>query len=169
MNYKLIIKGLQRNKFVFKQLLQGISEEEYKWKDRPNRWCLLEVVSHLYDEEREDFRKRTKHIFDTPDQQFEPIDPEGWVVERRYIEQDYEKVLHHFLEERQASINWLTSLINPKWENIANHSDLGTMSASQFLANWLAHDYLHFDQITRLKLDYLKYTSKENFSYAEGV
>ncbi|WP_299245455.1 DinB family protein [uncultured Aquimarina sp.] len=169
MNHKLLIKGLQKNKLVFKELLRGIPKEEYVWKDKPSRWCLLEIVSHLYDEEHEDFRKRTKHILDTPDQQFAPIDPEGWVEERRYIEQEYEVMLHRFLEERQASINWLTSLINPKWENITHHPDIGPMTASQFLANWLAHDYLHFNQITKLKLDYLKYVSKENFSYAEGV
>ncbi|WP_299214299.1 DinB family protein [uncultured Aquimarina sp.] len=168
MKHKTIIEGLQRNKLVFKQLLQGVPKEEYLWKDKPNRWCLLEIVGHLYDEEREDFRKRTKHILDTPDQPFTPIDPEGWVEERRYAKQEYEVVLHRFLEERKASVIWLNSLANPKWENITRHSDLGPMTASQFLANWLAHDYLHFNQITRLKLDYLKYMSKENFSYAEG-
>jgi len=168
MDHKLVIEGLQRNRSVFKRLLQGILKEEYLWKDKPNRWCLLEIVSHLYDEELEDFRKRTKHILDIADQQFTPIDPEGWVQERKYIEQDYDVMLYRFLEERQTSINWLTSLTNPKWENITIHSDLGPMTASQFLANWLAHDYLHFNQITRLKLDYLKYMSKENFSYAEG-
>ncbi|RKN27030.1 DinB family protein [Aquimarina sp. AD1] len=168
MNHQLIIKSLLRNQKVFEELLSGITKEEYLWKDRPNRWCLLEIVCQLYDEEKEDFRKRTKHILDTPDKNFEPIDPEGWVVNRAYIKQDYNVVFNNFIEERKASINWLNSLENTNWNNVSIHPDLGEMTAKQFLSNWLAHDYLHFKQIAKLKLDYIKYLSKEDFSYAEG-
>ncbi|WP_378176824.1 DinB family protein [Aquimarina sp. SS2-1] len=168
MNHKKIIEELSRNEQIFKQLLQGISKEAYSWKDKPGRWCLLEIVCHLYDEEREDFRKRTKHLLETPNQEFIPIDPEGWVKDREYIQQEYDIVLNNFLEERRASLNWLYSLGTSGWNNISVHPDLGKMTAQQFLANWLAHDYLHFKQITNLKLDYLKYTSGEDFSYAGG-
>ncbi|MFD2565464.1 DinB family protein [Aquimarina rubra] len=168
MNHKTIIKGLSRNQQVFKQLLKGIPKEEYIWKDKPGRWCLLEIVCHLYDEEREDFRKRTKHVLETPDEQFMPIDPEGWVKDRDYIKQEYDRVLNNFLEERKASLHWLDSLVTPSWNNISVHPDFGEMTAQQFLANWLAHDHLHFKQITNLKLDYLKYASGEDFSYAGG-
>ncbi|WP_299437557.1 DinB family protein [uncultured Aquimarina sp.] len=168
MNHKLIIEGLSRNQQVFEQLFRGISREEYIWKDKPSRWCLLEIICHLYDEEREDFRKRTKHILNAPNQQFEPIDPEGWVLKREYMKQEYDAMLNHFLGERKASINWLHSLVSPKWDTISIHPDFGEMTAQQFLANWLAHDYLHFKQITKLKLDYLEHISKESFSYAGG-
>jgi len=40
------------------------------------------------------------------------------------------------------------------------------MSAKFILANWLAHDYLHIRQITRLKYDYLQDIPNENLSYA---
>ncbi|MHA7058109.1 DinB family protein [Aquimarina sp. M1] len=169
MNQKIIIEGLSRNQQVFKQLLEGISIKEYTWKDRTSRWCLLEVVCHLYDEERDDFRKRTRHVLETPDQQFEPIDPEGWVLRREYIKQEYDLVLKGFIQERQASINWLDSLVDPNWNNTSIHPDLGEMTAQRFLANWLAHDYLHCKQIIKLKLDYFKYISQEKFSYAAGL
>jgi len=168
MDHKLIIEGLERNQKVFEQLFQGISREEYIWKDKSDRWCLLEIICHLYDEEREDFRKRTTHVLNTPDQQFEPIDPEGWVLKRAYMNQEYDTTLNNFLEERKVSIRWLRSLVNPQWNNISIHPEAGEMTAQQFIANWLAHDYLHFRQITMLKLDYLEYTSKEDFSYAGG-
>ncbi|SEL83815.1 DinB superfamily protein [Aquimarina amphilecti] len=168
MNHQLMINNLLRNQKVFEELFMGIPSEEYLWKDKPNRWCLLEIVCHLYDEEREDFRKRTRHILETPNKRFAPIDPEGWVIDRRYIKQEYDSMLNDFLKERKASINWLNSLINPNWNNVTIHKDFGEMSAQQFLANWLAHDYLHFRQVTRLKLDYVKHMSRENFSYAEG-
>jgi len=40
------------------------------------------------------------------------------------------------------------------------------MTASMFFSNWLAHDYLHIRQITRLKYDYLKQLTNEDLSYA---
>ncbi len=168
MNHKLIIEGLSRNQKVYKQVLEGIPKEEYVWKDNPRRWCLLEIVCHLYDEECEDFRTRIKHILNTPELQFVPIDPENWVLKREYNKKVYDVMLNRFLEEREESIKWLNSLVNPQWNNTSVHPDLGNMTAHQLLANWLAHDYLHFKQITKLKLDYLKFTSGEDFSYAGG-
>ncbi|WP_299606851.1 DinB family protein [uncultured Aquimarina sp.] len=167
--YQLIIDELYRNQQVFEVFLKKVSREAYLWKDRPNRWCLLEIVCHLYDEEREDFRARTQHILETPENEFIPIDPEGWVQQRDYINKEYNAVLSDFLRERSISINWLSTLQNPKWDNITIHPEFGEMTAYQFLANWLAHDYLHLRQITNLKLDYLKVNTEENFAYAEGI
>ncbi|MBW1294605.1 DinB family protein [Aquimarina litoralis] len=166
--YQFIIDELSRNQQVFKELLRDVPKEVYLWKNRPNRWCLLEIVCHLYDEEREDFRARTKHILETPDNEFIPIDPEGWVAQREYITKEYSNMLSKFLHERSISINWLKTLQDPKWNNVTIHPEFGEMTAQQFMANWLAHDYLHIRQITNLKLDYLKKRSQENFQYAEG-
>ncbi len=56
MNTKYIIDELKRNKIVFKDILEGLKKEVYLWKPNPEKWCVLEVVCHLYDEEREIFR-----------------------------------------------------------------------------------------------------------------
>ncbi|MDH7444341.1 DinB family protein [Aquimarina sp. 2201CG14-23] len=168
MNHQLIIKELERNLGIFEQSLTGVSKEEYLWKQDPNRWCLLEIICHLYDEEIEDFRTRTSHVLFTPDKPFTPIDPVSWVDKRKYIKQEYDAVVSKFLEERKSSLIWLHSLVKPKWNNSCMHVDFGLMTAQQFLANWLAHDYLHFKQISKLKMDYLSYISKENFSYSRG-
>lgn len=69
----------------------------------------MEIVCHLYDEEREDFISRIKHISDNPSQVMIPINLEGWVLEREYASENYEQKLEQFLSERQISINWLNS------------------------------------------------------------
>ncbi|MCW3121172.1 MAG: DinB family protein [Flavipsychrobacter sp.] len=166
MNYNYIITNLQRNKAVFHSLLAGLTEEEYLWKQQPEKWCLLEIICHLYDEEREDFRARTKHTLETPELPMSPIDPVGWVKERKYLEQDYEAKLTSFLQERDNSIAWLKSLNDPNWDNTYHHPKLGALTAKMFLCNWLAHDHLHIRQITRLKYDHLKHLSGESLSYA---
>jgi len=161
-----IIQELARNKAVFQSLLEGVSREEYLWKPQPEKWCLLEIVAHLYDEEREDFRARTRHTLETPDVPATPIDPEAWVTERKYIKRNYDVMVHKFLEEREASIQWLNSLDNPNWNNIYQHPQIGTMSAKLFLSNWLAHDCRHIQQIINLKYEYLKAHCGEDLRYA---
>ncbi|MFH4964714.1 DinB family protein [Gaetbulibacter sp. M235] len=132
------------------------SSKEYLWRPQPNKWCLLEIVCHLLDEEREDFKARVKHTLELPNEVMKGINPEGWVVERNYIAQNYNEKVLEFLQERGKSVAWLSNLNNVQWENIYKHPKLGDLSAKLFLVNWLAHDYLHMRQIIRYKYEYLK-------------
>ena len=165
-NYLHIVQELSRNATVFKSLLNGLTTNEYLWKSESKKWCLLEIVCHLYDEEREDFRARTKSVLENPKKKLAPFDPIKLVVERKYNEKDYDGTLKRFLEERENSLIWLNALISPSWDNAFEHSRLGLMTAKLFLTNWLAHDYLHIRQIIKLKFDYLQKSSGESLNYA---
>ena len=166
MNHDRIIENLSANRDVFSTLLMGRLEDEYLWKPNDTKWCLLEVVCHLYDEEREDFRARVKHTLETPEEPLPMFDPIAWVKDRNYIEQNYNQMVVKLLEERNNSINWLKSLKEPNWGNAYPHPKLGPLSAEHFLANWLAHDFLHFRQITGLQFQFLKAKSENDLSYA---
>jgi len=146
--------------------LTGLTEEEYLWKTSPDKWCLLEIICHLYDEEREDFRARLKHVLNTPAEPLPPINPVGWVKERNYIDNNFTETFDKFLEERHKSVLWLESLNNPNWDNTYIHPKFGEMTAKMFLSNWLTHDYLHIRQIVKLKFDCLKKLSDEKLNYA---
>jgi len=161
-----IIQMLSKNVAVYKALLTSETTSTYLWKMNPDKWCLLEIICHLYDEEREDFRTRTKQVLEKPELSLPPIDPVNWVKERNYIEQNYVETLDKFLNERQQSIDWLQSLKNPKWNNTHLHPKIGEISGKMFLANWLAHDYLHIRQIIKLKFNYLNQFSEESLIYA---
>jgi hypothetical protein len=166
MNYHKVGIELGHNKEVFKALLHGAEKEQYLWKPSADKWCMLEILCHLYDEECEDFRPRIDHILYHQDQPMVPIDPQEWVTSRKYMEQDYEKVLHAFLAERQRSINYLNSLSLPEWGNVYVHPKLGPITASMLLYNWLAHDYHHIRQINALKYEWLKSRVTEPLTYA---
>ena len=166
MNNEFIKTELSKNKAVFKALFNVDAREMHLWKPADDKWCLLEIVCHLYDEEREDFRARLKHILETPDEPLPPIDPQGWVTSRNYIGQNYHESVRKFLEESEESERYLQQLSKPNWENANHHPVFGSMTAKMLLANWLAHDYLHFRQITRLKYQYLQHISGENLTYA---
>ncbi|MCB9285576.1 MAG: DinB family protein [Lewinellaceae bacterium] len=166
MDHTSIINNLSENLSIFKNLLTGIPEEDVRWKPAPDKWCLLEVLCHLVDEEREDFRARVRHVLLKPTEPMPPIDPQGWVNERKYISRDYSDMLDIFLEERRSSVAWLHSLVSPPWQNTYQHPKLGPLSAELFLANWLAHDYLHIRQVLGLKFALLGMRSGQDLSYS---
>ena len=166
MNYQFCLRTLAQNKQAFLSLLADVSKDQFTWKPNPEKWCLLEIVCHLYDEEREDFRARIKSTLEDASKEWPKIDPPAWVHERNYVTQKYEEKLSNFLQERQASLSWLEGLYKPNWESTYMHPKVGPVTAMRLLSNWVAHDYLHLRQIIRLKYEFLEAHSNEPLDYA---
>jgi hypothetical protein len=166
MDEEYIIDQLEENQKSFKALLGNVNAEVVNWKPAPDKWNLLEIVCHLLDEEREDFRTRVKSVLEDPKQPLPQFDTLKWVVDHEYGKQDYYHKLLTFLAEREESVKWLRSLDQPRWDNVHRHPKLGKMSARLFLNNWLAHDYLHIRQINKNKYLYLQEHSGISLKYA---
>lgn len=166
MKPELQIEALAANRNLFRWLLEPLSPDEYRWRPIETSWSLLEIVCHLYDEEREDFRARTELALRGGHGTFHSINPVGWVRERAYGRKDFVRVREQFLKERSRSVRWLRSLEAPDWDAAFEHSELGRMSARKMLANWLAHDYHHIRQINVIRYAFLKEGSGEDLSYA---
>ncbi|MFD2725092.1 DinB family protein [Hyunsoonleella rubra] len=166
MAIRKIIIQLENNKNVFKNLLKEIPEPQYLWRPKPEKWCLLEIVCHLLDEEIYDFRTRVIRALENPEKELVPIDPEGWVKTRNYSSKDYDNTLKLFLNERDASVRCLKQQTDADWSRALRHPQLGELSAELFLRNWLAHDYLHIRQILRYKFELLKSSSDIDLNYA---
>lgn len=136
------------------QTIQGLARdltvEQARWKPDAESWSILEVINHLYDEEREDFRQRLDLVLHHPDKNWPSINPPAWVVERKYNQRDLDESLANFLNERQTSLNWLSQLSDPNWQAVYDHPIIGQISAADLLAAWLAHDFLHIRQLTEL-------------------
>jgi hypothetical protein len=135
-------------------LVDGVPDEQARWKPNPASWSILEVVNHLYDEEREDFRQRLDLLLHRPGDEWPPINPEGWVAARGYNQRELGASVQALRHERQASLLWLKSLAAPDWDSKVT-SPLGSMSAGEMLASWAAHDTLHLRQLVELKHDWL--------------
>ncbi|MGB0918594.1 MAG: DinB family protein, partial [Flavobacteriales bacterium] len=140
--------------------------ESYRWKPSAEKWNLLDVVSHFVDEEVEDFRARVGSILNDPSKPLQPFNPEAWVMERKYSENNFESKIAEFVAERAKSVAWLRGLNNPKWDNAFQHPKVGPVTAQLILENWLAHDILHIRQILGLKYGYLKVNAKSPLDYA---
>ena len=148
-----LISQMSQDAERVRALVQGASEQQARWKPNPDSWSMLEVVNHLLDEEREDFRVRLDYTLHRPDQPWPPIDPGGWVTERQYNQQDLEATLAQFRSERDASIAWLRGLSAPDWDT-TREAPWGPIRAGDLFASWVAHDLLHTRQLVELHWAY---------------
>ena len=126
------------------------------WKPSPERWSLLEIAAHLADEERDDFRPRLDRTLHEPDQEWDPIDPQGWVISRDYASRDLVTELDAFREERARSVIWLRGLESPDWSMSRSHPVAGPLHAGDLLAAWVNHDLLHLRQIICLQYEWVE-------------
>lgn len=148
-----VIQQLANHARMIQGLVGGVAAEQACWKPSPDTWSVLEVIHHLYDEERDDFRRRLDHVLSHPGQPWPGIDPRAWVVERRYNEQDFEQTVAGFLRERDQSLRWLEGLVSPNWQ-ISYEAPWGSIIAGDLLASWVAHDLLHMRQLVELHWAY---------------
>lgn len=156
MNSDALIDQLEAQAGIIRELVQGVAHEQAAWKPAPERWSILEVVVHLLDEEREDFRVRLGLLLRDPKADWPPIDPQGWVTQREYAKRDLGETLKAFLKEREDSLAWLKGLESPAWDNVKTHPAAGALSAGDMLASWVAHDLLHIRQLAKLHYDYVR-------------
>jgi hypothetical protein len=156
MNLESITNQMASSARAIQSLAQNVSEQQARRKPGVEDWSILEVVNHLADEEVQDFRTRLDVILHHPGEKWPPIDPEGWVTERRYNEQDLAHSLRRFLLAREESLAWLKGLDAPDWR-AAYEAPFGQITAGDILAAWVAHDLLHLRQLVEL---YWAHTSR---------
>lgn len=150
MEFNTLYRELQNSTEMIRALLSGITQEESQVKPTPDSWSILEVVCHVHDTEREDFREHLDFILHRQNEEYHAIDPQAWVVERNYNQQDFTAMQEKFFYERTKSLAWLQSIAESDWD-ITYTSEYGSLSAGEMLACWIAHDNLHLRQLVELR------------------
>lgn len=150
MNLKEMIHQLDINAKRIQWLVQDVSPDQGHYKPSQDDWSMVEVINHLYDEEREDFRQRVDTILHKPGDSLPPINPEAWVIEREYNLRALEPSLENFLEERGRSVRWLATLEAPNWDLTFTKDDF-SIRAGDVMVSWVAHDQLHMRQLIELQ------------------
>jgi uncharacterized damage-inducible protein DinB len=150
MNTAALIRRLQAGGEVYAALYADLDLDALNWRPAPGKWSLLDVICHMLDEERDDFRTRLRLTLEEKGEAWPTNDPEGWVTSRNYAERDAGETLSQFLDERQASIEWLQGLASPNWEAVYDHPKGFVISAGDLLLSWVVHDSAHVRQIASL-------------------
>ena len=150
MQFEVLYQELVNSAEMIRALLKGINQEEAQVKPTPESWSILEVTCHLRDEESADFRARLDCILHHPAEEFTVINPQGWITERKYNQQDFTQAQDAFFAERAKSLEWLKGLAAMDWDS-AHTDQYGTCTAGEMFAAWVAHDNLHIRQLVELR------------------
>ena len=161
-----IVRQLAANAETIRALVQALSDEQAEWQPNPETWSIAQVMEHLYNEERIDFRQHLKEMLHDP--------PQPWgAFHDEYISMpNCRQALDAFLAEREASITWLEGLDSPDWDLTIQATFVDetiTLSAGDILASWVDHDWAHLRQMIKLLHAWLeKETAPYSTMYGGG-
>ena len=150
MQFETLLQELTASTEMIRAMLAGLTQEEAQVKPSAEAWSILEVVCHLYDIEREDFREHLDFILHRQDEEYHVIDPQAWIKERNYNQQNFLEMQEKFFAERQKSLEWLGSISKSDWD-VSYESRYGSVSAGEMFSCWVAHDNLHLRQLVELR------------------
>ncbi len=168
MDFEKLCQELETNAQSIRALISGVSQTEAQIRPEPESWSILEVICHLADEERKDFRPRLDIMLHRPTEAFAPNDSDAWITERKYNERDLAESLDDFLAERKKSLEWLKGLSGSNWE-ASYTTPYRTLSAGDMFASWVTHDILHLRQLVELRYArVLRMTAPYDVEYAGG-
>ena len=146
MDLSLATTQMAANAERIRALVAKVDADQARWRPQPDAWSILEVVGHLLDEERCDFRAILDVLLLHPDTELPG-------VEHRRIAGHLEELLARFLAAREDSLAWLRTLEAPNWE-APYETWFGHFTAADICAAWVAHDLLHMRQLVELQWAY---------------
>jgi hypothetical protein len=150
-NLQHTISLLARTPATLDALLRDLPEEWTMRNEGGNTFNAFDVIGHLIQGERTDWMPRAKRIlqfgesraFDRFDRRAQERDSQG---------KSLPQLLHEFARLRAENLVALRAL-NLTEQDLNRrglHPELGTVTLSQLLATWPAHDLTHLHQISRI-------------------
>jgi hypothetical protein len=148
---------LERTPAALDALLRGLPEVWTESSEGGNTWSVSTVIAHLIHCEHENWMPRARHILHADETRpFPAFDREGHVRFGRG--ETLAQLLDEFARARAKGLDELRALklTAQDLERRARHSTLGSVTLSELLATWAAHDLTHVHQISRIMAHQLR-------------
>ncbi len=142
---------LARTPDVLNALLRDMPDAWTTGREGEGTWNPFDVVAHLIHAEHENWIPRARMILDFGESRpFAPFDREGNFSQSQ--SKTMEDLLDEFTQARADSLQQVgeLNLTYQDLEKRGNHPALGSVTLSQLLATWAAHDLTHLHQILRV-------------------
>lgn len=142
---------LERTPATLDALLRDLPSPWLRAHEGGDTWSAFDILGHLIHGEKTDWMIRTRIILQHGARQpFEPFDRFAQFEASRG--RTVEELLDEFARLRHANLAALAALnLTPAdLERTGRHPDLGSVTLSQLLAAWVAHDLDHVVQICRV-------------------
>ncbi len=142
---------LERTPGALDELLRGLAAEWTERNEGGDTWNAREIVAHLSHCERTDWMPRVKHLLEFGEARpFPPFDRLG---QRAAMQgKSTPELLDEFAQLRAGSLEELRAMAlgAADLERRGMHPALGSVTMSELLAAWAAHDMTHLHQISRV-------------------
>jgi uncharacterized damage-inducible protein DinB len=142
---------LRRTPATLTALLRGLPEVWTNSKEGADTWSAYDVVGHLLYGEETDWIVRTRIILEAGEgHPFESFDRTAMF--EKYQGYSLIQLLEAFAEARAQNLATLDAWhFTPRQLSLTGtHPALGTVTLSQLLATWVAHDFNHIGQIVEV-------------------
>jgi uncharacterized damage-inducible protein DinB len=142
---------LERTPAALDALLRGLPEVWTESNEGGDTWSVSTVLAHLIHCEQEDWIPRARHILASGEAEpFAPLDREGHMSYKGG--KTLPQLLDEFARARAKGLDELRALqlTAQDFERRGRHPALGSVTLSELLAAWAAHDLTHLHQISRI-------------------
>lgn len=150
-NLQDTISLLARTPGTLNVLLRDLPEIWTLRNEGENTWSVFDVVGHLIHGERTDWMPRVRRVLESGEgKAFDPFD--RWAQMREGQGKSLTQLVDEFARLRSENLNELR-VLNLRPEDFmrrGRHPGLGTVTLSELLAAWAAHDLTHLHQISRV-------------------
>jgi DinB family protein len=151
-NLQHTISLLARTPDALDALLRNLPDAWTRSNEGKGTWTAYDVVGHLIHGERTDWIPRVKRVmeFGVTSRPFDKFDRTA--QERESKGKTLPELLDEFARLRAKNLKTLRTMnLRPKDLRLkGKHPALGTVTLSQLLATWAAHDMTHLHQISRI-------------------
>jgi hypothetical protein len=150
-NLQLTVSLLTRTPLALNAFLRDLPEEWTFRNEGEQTWTVFDVIGHLIHGERTDWMQRAKRILEFGETRaFDRFDRLAQMRESQG--KSLGQLLDEFARVRQENLNELGAMnLRPEdFERRGLHPALGSVTLSQLLATWAAHDLTHLHQISRV-------------------
>jgi hypothetical protein len=142
---------LERTPAALDALLRGLPEMWTESSEGENTWSVRAVLAHLIHADEEDWMPRAKMILSAGETQtFTSFDRDGHLLYSK--DKTLAQLLDEFARVRAKALGELLEmkLTAEDMERRGRHPSFGSVTLSELLATWAAHDMTHLHQISRI-------------------
>ncbi|MCR6522145.1 DinB family protein [Lysinibacillus capsici] len=133
--------------------IEGLTEEELRYKPAPNKWSIHQILIHVTDSEIS-ATPRLKKVLAEDEPILVSFDQDAWANTLSYDLLDREQYLHLFKLLRTSMQPILDNLTSEQSRRVGMYIDQERFTFKQLLEFRVQHVRDHIDQIERVKNSY---------------
>lgn len=148
-----LIKEYALGYAMLRDAIEGLTEEEFRFKPAPDKWSIHQILIHMTDSEISS-TSRLKKVLAEDEPILISFDQDAWANNLGYDLLDREQYLLLFQLLRSSMQTILDNLTSEQSERVGVYVDQGRFTFKQLMEYRIEHVRNHLAQIDRVKKAY---------------